>query len=97
MAAYRAELAQVMAQYGVTDEAALLSGQLTRFDAAQHAGSRAHDVAERCGHAAGAAAHELRARYPRALAIPLPLPLPAYPYPYPCPYPCPCPCPCPYS
>ena len=31
MAVYRAELSQVMAQYGVTDEAALLSGQLTRF------------------------------------------------------------------
>ena len=43
-----------MGQYGVTDEAALLSGQLTRFDAAQHAGFSPHDVAERCGHAAGA-------------------------------------------
>ena len=43
-----------MAQYGVTGEAALLSNQLTRFDAPQHAGSSRHDVAGRCGHAAGA-------------------------------------------
>ena len=93
MAAYRAELAQVMAQYGVTDEAALLSGQLTRFDAAQHAGSRAHDVAERCGHAAGAAAHELRVRYQHALAIPLPLPLPRLPLPLPLPLSLPLPLP----
>jgi hypothetical protein len=57
-----------MAQYGVTDEAALLSGQLTHFAAAQHAGSSPHEVAERCGHAAGAVAHELRAQYRRALA-----------------------------
>ena len=59
---------QVMAQYGVTDEAALLSGQVTHFAAAQHAGSKAHDVAEWCEHAVGAVAHALRTRYERALA-----------------------------
>ena len=62
---YRGALAELMAQYGVADEAALLCGQVAAFDQPRRGST--FDIQQRCTRAVHRLQLELRRRYARTI------------------------------